>query len=170
MSSHIDFENDLLSFVWHVLAWGSGTAHRNNSMRINGCRANVELLRQAYDAARAGDPRAAYRSLIGPGRAAIPQFGPAFFSKFLYFRCGEESPRCLILDARVARSLFGFGWNMAPTYPTTSVSYNWHTLTYVSYCDLLHTWALEAGRAVTPDLLERALFDSGRASNAAARD
>jgi hypothetical protein len=161
MGENIGSDNDVLLFVWHVLAWGSGGSRRNNRQRIAGCGAHVKLLRQAYDAARASDPRAAYGSLIRRGGAVIPQFGPAFFTKFLYFACGSASPRCLILDARVARSMYRLGWNMAPTYPTKNFSYNWYTDTYVSYCDLLHVWAERGGPGITPDMLERALFDSG---------
>lgn len=156
-------DGDLLRFVWHVLAWGSGKARRNNLKRIESCRANTRLLRQAFDAAQAGDPRKAYSSLIRPGRAAIPYLGPAFFSKLLYFASEGVQQRCLILDARVARSLFNLGWSIAPTYPTRNFTYNWYTDTYVSYCELLARWADVAGTAGTADMFERALFDAGRA-------
>lgn len=160
MGRDVDADADLLSFVWHVLAWGSGPSRRHNRQRIDHCRSHVPLLRHAFDAARDGDPREAYGSLIRPGRARIPQFGPAFFSKFLYFASEGVAPRCLILDARVARSLYQVGWSIAPTYPK-QFSYNWHTDTYVNYCELLRRWAAEASEEVSPDMLERALFEGG---------
>jgi hypothetical protein len=160
-----DSDDDMLNFVWHVLAWGSGDSRRNNRKRVNSCKVDVasgedSLLRRAFASARDGNPRAAYSSLIRPGGAVIEQFGPAFFSKFLYFASEGSSPRCLILDARVARSLYGRGWSMAPTYPDEKFTYNWYTDTYVGYCDLLARWTQKAGHGITPDMFERALFDA----------
>ena len=136
MAETVRSDSDLLRFVWHVLAWGSGDARRNNLKRIESCQASTPLLRQAFEAAQAGDPRKAYGALIRPGRAAVPHLGPAFFSKLLYFASEGAQQRCLILDARVAQSLFNVGWSMAPTYPTKTFSYNWYTDTYV---ELLRT-------------------------------
>jgi len=163
LGSAVETVDDLLSFLWHVLAWGSGTSRRSNRRRIENCRTDAALLRRAFDAVRAGDPEEAYGTLIRRGGAMIPQFGPAFFTKFLYFASEGAALRCLILDARVARGLYKAGWNMAPTYPTKTFSYNWHTATYVSYCELLERWAGQSGAEVTPDMFERALFEAGRA-------
>lgn len=160
MADRVGDDNEsLLTFLWHVLAWGSGRSRRNNDLRIVSARTNGPLLREAFDAARAGDPRAAYGTLIRSGGAVIPQLGPAFFSKFLYFASERTHPRCLILDARVAQSLLGLGWSMAPTYPGPTFSYNWYTDTYVSYCGLLGSWAAEVGDDVGPDMFERAMFE-----------
>lgn len=154
-----DDEDSLLTFLWYGLAWGSGTSRRNNDRRILSSRTQSPLLREAFSAARAGDPRAAYSTLIRKGGAVIPYLGPAFFSKFLYFASEGAHPRSLILDARVARSLYELGWSIAPTYPRRTFSYNWFTDTYVSYCDLLGTWATEVGGDAGPDMFERALFE-----------
>jgi len=162
MGVGVGSDGDLLEFVWHVLAWGSGDSRRNNRKRVESCRANVGLIRDTLEAARAGKPRAAYGSLIRPGGAMILQFGPAFFSKFLYFASEGVTPRCLILDARVSSSMYRLGWSLG-RYPKKSFSYNWYTDTYVSYCALLQGWAEQAGHGVSPDMFERALFESGRA-------
>jgi hypothetical protein len=159
MADHVSDDDSLLAFLWHVLAWGSGTSRRNNDLRIDSCKQHVPSLRGAFDAARSSDPRTAYRTLIRRGGAQIPHFGPAFFSKFLYFASENSAPRCLILDARVARSLWFLGWTMAPTYRGRSFSYNWYTDTYVSYCTLLESWAAASGDEITADMFERALFD-----------
>lgn len=158
MADHVSDDDSLLAFLWHVLAWGSGTSRRNNDLRIESCKRHVPLLIGAFDAARSSDPRTAYGTLVRRGGAQIPQFGPAFFSKFLYFASENSAPRCLILDARVARSLWLLGWNMAPTYRGRSFSYNWYTDTYVSYCNLLESWAAASGQEITADMFERALF------------
>lgn len=167
-------DESLLSFLWHVLAWGTGTSARNNRRRIGSCREHVETLRHAFAAARHGEPREAYESLIRRGGAVVPWFGPAFFTKFLYFASESAEPRSLILDARVACSLYRLGWNMAPTYPTPTFSYNWYTDTYASYCELLRDWSNQAnGKAeahhLTPDMFERALFDGVAESDGSTR-
>jgi len=122
MADHVRDDRSLLDFLWHVIAWGSGTSRRNNDRRIDSCKRHTALLRVAFDAARGSDPKTAYGVLVRPGGAEIPHFGPAFFSKFLYFASAHSTPRCLILDARVARSLWLLGWSMAPTYPGRSFS------------------------------------------------
>jgi hypothetical protein len=159
MARDVSDDASLLAFLWHVLAWGSGTSRRNNVRRIDSCEQHIPLLRSAFDAARGSDPRTAYGTLIRRGGAQIPHFGPAFFSKFLYFASEDSTPRCLILDARVARSLWSLGWSMAPTYRGRSFSYNWYTDTYVSYCTLLESWAATNEYDITADMFERALFD-----------
>lgn len=159
LADQVSDDQSLLAFLWHVLAWGSGKSRRNNDRRIASCRQHIPLLKVAFDAARSSDPRTAYRTLIRRGGAEIPHFGPAFFSKFLYFGSEDSNSRCLILDARVARSLWSLGWSMAPTYPSRSFSYNWYTDTYGSYCTLLESWAAASEHDITADMFERALFD-----------
>lgn len=122
----------------------------------------VELLRAATIAARQGDTATAYGTLIRRGGGAIPDLGPAFFTKFLYLvGGGRPGHACLILDARVATSLHAAGWSTIP-----AGSYNWYTQTYVAYCRLLAGWAHAAsaatGQPMAPDEFERALF-AGRA-------
>lgn len=167
MAESVQDHETLLEFVWHILAWGSGKSRRNNAERIQSCRLGAPLLWDSFTAARAGDPREAYSSLIRPGRAVVPRFGPAFFSKFLYFASEGTEPRCLVLDALVARGLYTSGWSLAPTYPTKSFSYNWYTDTYVAYCELLARWAQDLG--TEPDMLERALFEHGKGIRRAPR-
>lgn len=163
-------EDDVLSFAWHVLAWGTGSGQRGNRQRIASFadpadrERNVALLRQSLTCAADGDPRSAYSTLIRPGKAAIPYLGPAFFTKVLYFASeGASGTRCLILDARVARSLHNAGWATLP-HRRKNFTANWHTDTYVAYCELMQRWAEEAsselGVEVSPDEIELALFAS----------
>lgn len=164
------------NFLWHVLIWGSGLSTRNNRKRIasfvdeDDRNGRVALLATAAAAARASGPdsaRQAYAKLIRKGGGEIPGFGPAFFTKFLYF-VGQGSPshHSLILDARVASSLFEAGWTTLPRQRSRggwSYCSNWYTDTYASYCDLLARWSKEAttelGSPVAPDEIERALFE-----------
>lgn len=165
-----DADDDaLLTFLWHVLAWGTGSGQRGNRQRVAAFadpedrQRNVALLRAALHAAAEGDPGTAYSTLIRPGRAAIRGLGPAFFTKALYFASeGTAGTRCLILDARVAGNLYAAGWTSLP-HRGTKFTYNWFTFTYVAYCELLQHWAGEAtkevGVRVWPDEIERALFE-----------
>jgi hypothetical protein len=182
MAGGLDADSDdpeWLAFLWHVLAWGSGWSRRNNRDRIHAFvdpesrKERVSLLRDAAKYARSGDPRGAYSVLIRRGGGKIPALGPAFFTKFLYFvsenvsadEGSSDGRRCLIFDARVARSLHAAGWTTL--HRGQNFSANWYTDTYVSYCDLLHRWATERtedwGTVVAPDELERAIF-AGRAA------
>jgi hypothetical protein len=154
-----------------VLAWGSGTSRRNNSDRIaafakrDDRRENIELLRKAAQHARDASAREAYRCLIRQGRGQIDRLGPAFFAKFLYFvGQGAIGYPCLIIDARVAESLYEAGWKLPRGLidGRGDYSFNWHTDTYVSYCALLKRWADEQSerryQVIATDQIERSLF------------
>lgn len=171
-----DDADKYLNLLWHVLIWGSGSSARNNRKRIASFvdtehgDERVALLVAATAAARAGgsdSARQAYGGLIRKGGGVIPGFGPAFFTKFLYFvGQGAAGHHSLILDARVASSLFDAGWATLPRRRSRggwSYSSNWYTDTYASYCDLLARWAEEAttelGVPIAPDEIERALFE-----------
>lgn len=160
---------ELLNFLWHVLAWGSGESTRQNRRRISGFvdsrerDRNIGLLRDAAAAVQTGGndaARSAYSSLIRSGGGKIPGLGPAFFTKYLYFLGrGEPTNPCVILDARVAASLFSAGWADLPHRATKrglNFSSNWYTDTYVSYCETVARWASESN--ARPDEIERALF------------
>lgn len=166
-------DEDYLNFLWHVLIWGSGTSARNNRTRIAAfvdptLRGNrVQLLREATTVAREGSVvsvRNAYGKLIRSGGGEIPGFGPAFFTKFLYFAGqGDPAHPCLILDARVASRLYDAGWTSLPRGKSRGAwtySANWYTDTYASYCELLARWGASA--AASPDEIERALFEGPR--------
>jgi hypothetical protein len=129
---------------------------------------NVALLRTALQSARAGAVADAYSCLIRRGGGAIPGLGPAFFTKLLYFAgAGDPSHPCLILDARVAASLYSAGWTTLPRRRRGGWDYsaNWHTTIYVEYCELLKRWAMEENDSgvgtVAADEIEVTLFLSG---------
>lgn len=162
-------DDEVLTFLWNVLAWGAGRSQRGNIRRIRSltegpqATANVDLLRTSLQAAAKGEPAEAYSNLVRRGGGKIPGLGPAFFTKALYFASeqmtGELRP--LILDARVAKNLAGLGWESLPA-GRGNYSYNWSTATYVSYCELLKSWAKAASdktkQSVRPDELELVLF------------
>ena len=166
-------KDQVLTFLWHVLAWGTDQSQRGNLKRIQAFmgeadrRQHTHLLAEALALAREGDAPSAYRALIRRGGGRVSGLGPAFFTKLLYF-ASEDCPgtRCLILDARVAGALAQAGWESLPRSPRNGYSYNWYTDTYASYCALLQRWANEESDAhsgrVWPDEIERSLFEGNR--------
>ena len=156
----VDSDEELLRFLWRVLAWGSGMRLRVNRKRMRAVADNrstaVAALRQALQAARE-DPAQAYETLCPEGRNAIAYLGPAFSTKVLYFAgSGDLGHPCAILDSRVAATL-------RDTCKWDSLRENeWPTSTYVRYCALLDRWANEEsirlGRRIGIDEIERWLF------------
>lgn len=171
LGRHVATDQDALTFLVHVLAWGSGVSTRNNRRRLEAFSAgaartsNLSLLRGAVEHAQSGSPdaaREAYALLIRRGGGAIHGLGPAFFTKLLYFAGrGEGAVPCLILDARVASNLYKAGWESLPFSQRRggkNFSFNWYADTYASYCELLAAWAAAAESRTHSDEIERALF------------
>ncbi|MFJ9590491.1 8-oxoguanine DNA glycosylase OGG fold protein [Streptomyces acidicola] len=155
-----DSDEELLRFLWRVLAWGSGMKLRLNRKRMRAVADNpssaVQALRQALKAARE-DPAQAYEALRPRDHNAIAYLGPAFSTKVLYFAGnGAVDHPCAILDSQVAATLRdACKWD--------SLGENeWPTSTYVRYCALLDRWAREEsrwlGRYIGIDEIERWLF------------
>jgi hypothetical protein len=159
-SLNLDSEEELLRFLWRILAWGSGMKLRHNRKRIravaDGLPSATAALRQALQAARE-DPGQAYEALRPGGRNAIAHLGPAFSAKVLYFVGGGALDHpCAILDSRVADTL-------RSTCQWDSLgSGEWPASTYARYCALLQRWAQEEsrhlGRRIGADEIERCLF------------
>ncbi|MEV7071617.1 hypothetical protein [Streptomyces sp. NPDC093990] len=153
-------EEELLRFLWRVLAWGSGMKLRLNRKRIQAVADSpssaVAALRHALHAARE-DPAQAYEALRPGGRNVIAYLGPAFSTKVLYFAgSGALDHPCVILDYRVAATL-------RDTCKWDSLGkHGWPTDTYARYCALLDRWAREEsrrlGRRIGVDEIERWLF------------
>jgi hypothetical protein len=89
-------------------------------------------------------------------RTAIPELGPAFFTKYLYFAGGgAASHPCCILDENVALALHqACGWQSLPTK-------NWLATAYERYAALLARWVIEH-RLARVDVIERWLFEEGK--------
>ncbi|MFF4209679.1 hypothetical protein ACFYZE_10080 [Streptomyces sp. NPDC001796] len=153
-------EEELLRFLWRVLAWGSGKRLRLNRERIRAVADNrpsaMAALRRGLRAARE-DPEQAYEALRPKGGNAIAYLGPAFLTKVLYFAGGGALDHpCAILDSQVAATLRN-------TCKWDSLGEEgWPTTTYVRYCALLNRWAHEEswrlGRRIGIDEIERWLF------------
>lgn len=153
--------DNAVQLLYATLAWGLGGKARLLPTRLEQFAKNdaaPELLAGAWESVRAGrDPQECYELLLTPrGRARVSYFGAAFATKYLYFAHGtDHAPRNLILDQVVATRLSPYAW---PDAPTSS----WWSSTYRRYCDLMGSWARQAGdlqaREVRPDQVEMALF------------
>jgi 8-oxoguanine DNA glycosylase-like protein len=157
-----DSGEGILRLTWHAFAWGSGTKRRMMTSRLDSAAEAPEdvaltLLRASRRALTS--PRSAYE-LLRPNRStAIRYFGPAFFTKVLYFAgCGRPDHCALILDDRVAAALYRAGWESLRSGP-------WPATTYERYCELLVRWAeeVDVGRPVAADEVERWLFRQEKA-------
>jgi hypothetical protein len=159
---------DLLaaSFVWGWGTAGYGPRRLRDIRAAAGDRLEPSL-QNALDAAAkdpaAPDPIAGYACLYGgydyqdraaPGQlpwSRLHGFGPAFFTKLLYF----STPGALILDNRLANAVRKL--SQLPSLVTgDGRSLTWTPYRYSVY---LH-WMTQTARTVgvTPDLLELALF------------
>lgn len=122
----------------------------------------------------------AYRYLAGAG--GIPGFGPAFFTKFLYFtdRDGGRRGCSLILDARLARQMRGF-WRCRANEPYAadgpSPDWLWHGPVwterryriYLAFMGRAAAELSESSERWTPDLVELLLFRRGLGSGVKCR-
>ncbi|WP_435058298.1 hypothetical protein [Streptomyces sp. bgisy060] len=144
-----------------ALVWGTGTMAREVARRARIFHENdPDWLDERICAAQAeldrGDPVAAYR-VLNDRDARVKHFGPAFFSKLLYFATadqpvGERWP--LIIDSNVALALNELS---AQEWEADERS---DSKKYSSYLELAHSWAERWGTA--PDVVERKLFERGR--------
>jgi hypothetical protein len=159
---------DLLvaSFVWGWGAAGYGP-RRLRDIRVGAGDHLEPSLQRALDAVNAdpasANPIAGYACLYGGddyrGRAAPGQqpwsrlrgFGPAFFTKLLYF----STPGALILDNRLANAVYDMS-RLPHLINANRQSLAWTPYRYSVY---LH-WMMQTAGAVgvQPDLLELTLF------------
>ncbi|MGR3937092.1 8-oxoguanine DNA glycosylase OGG fold protein [Streptomyces sp. BRA346] len=144
-----------------ALVWGTGTNAREVARRArifheNGLEWLDERICGAKDEIDRGDPVAAYL-VLNDRDFRVKHFGPAFFSKLLYFLTadrpvGERWP--LILDSNVALALD----ELSPH--RWEADERWDSKKYAIYLELAHSWAERWG--TEPDVVERRLFDRGK--------
>jgi hypothetical protein len=105
---------ELLNFYVGICAWGTGTKAQRVARVIKPLNQPglLEALGRSFKASRNSNPIEAFRRLNTDGEDRVKGFGPAFFTKWLYFAAydvlkdsGQEVP--LILDDKVSKAL---GW------------------------------------------------------------
>lgn len=149
--------DSMLNLYVAVCAWGTGTKAQRVARVVKPLHEDGALaaLQRSFHAARSLDPVEAYRRLNLTDQDRLKGFGPAFFTKWLYFAAYDEPERRergapLILDARVANAL---GW--------PPVSGRWPSSAYAEYLDtaaeINARWCPSSSRHV----VEYALFKIG---------
>lgn len=158
---HDDSGTGAVRLLWHALAWGTGTKHRNNKRRIRSVLDDDEAPTVLYEAARASrtDPSAAFSILRQRRKNYFTWLGPNFFTKFLYFAGGGDPAHpSLIVDQFVRASLYR-ETGIDPRFRYIS---QYPVSRYVETLDQLAAWAgaaqAEVGRPVAPDEVERWAF------------
>lgn len=148
----------ILDLYVKVAGWGSGSSARSvaRCARVLRQPGALTTLRHARTASREQGPVEAYMRLNTRSDLRIKHFGPAFFTKWLYFTGYDapdrEGPMPLILDARVALAL---GWTRKR---------GWRSPTYGLYLETVEVIrsSTEWGRGAAPHAIEYALFAAGR--------
>lgn len=153
-------DRDWIRLLAYSNAWGYGPAGygvtRHN--RIASAPGTADRLQTAVTILDDAGPVPAYYYLNNRSSGHIRGFGPAFFTKFLYFAdCAHPlQPRgALILDAVLAAQVKSLAGPVA--FPRRA---GWLTRDYSFYLALMGRMALE--RNLKPDQLEAALFATGR--------
>lgn len=157
MAREVSGPESVLNFYVAVCAWGTGTKAQRvarvvKPLHVPGA---LEALRRSFHAAQSVDPVQAYRRLNLADMDRIKGFGPAFFTKWLYFAAYDNPDRAepsvpLILDARVANAL---GWPPS--------NRRWPSSAYAQYlltaAEVNAAWSPGSSRHV----IEYALFKVG---------
>lgn len=157
MAAEASSIESVLSLYVSVCAWGTGTKAQRVARVVKPLHEDgaLDALQRSLQAARSVDPVEAYRRLNLRDEDRIKGFGPAFFTKWLYFAAYDDPERHerrppLILDARVAKAL---GW--------PPVSGRWPSSAYAEYLET----ATEINAAWSPSssrhVVEYALFKIG---------
>ena len=159
---------DLLvaSFTWGWGPAGYGPRRLRDIRAAAGDRLEPSLhgvLEAVHKDPASPDPIAGYACLYGgydyqdraaPGQEPwfrLHKFGPAFFTKFLYF----STPGALILDNRLANAVHGLS-QLPDLVTENGLSLAWTPYRYLVYLHWMTQTAREVG--VSPELLELTLF------------
>lgn len=161
--------DEVLSFVFHVLFWGSGDSRRHNKKRIAAVLATEGLSRlRRWLELPSDDLEGQFRTFQNRGNL-IGHLGPAFFSKLMYFAGGgTPEHRALIIDNRVLRTL-----SKTQAGQHLPVTHDYGLSTYLAACCVLEELAVSARNSadpqlagVTADLVEFWAFGLGGAVSA----
>lgn len=114
MAEETSSSEDILNLYVSICAWGTGTQAQRVARVVKPLHEEgaLDSLQRSFTAARSLDPIEAYRRLNMTGEDRVKGFGPAFFTKWLYFAAYNDPTRTqqlrpLILDERVSNAL---GW------------------------------------------------------------
>lgn len=137
-------------YVW-IAGWGTGTGARavGRSAQVLKSPEVSELLWRSFSNVHERGAIEAYRRLYTWGEDRIKYFGPAFFTKWLYFAAYDSwsgtSPAPLILDSVVAAAL-------------DCGSTGWSSTEYGQYLDTVEQIRQACAPDETSHVIEYALF------------
>lgn len=131
MAEQVSSNDDILNLYVSVCAWGTGTQAQRVVRVVKPLHEDgaLDSLQRSFHTARSLNPIEAYRRLKVTGEDRIKGFGPAFFTKWLYFAAYDDPTRTqqlrpLILDKRVTNAL---GW--------ATTNDRWLSSDYAQYLD-----------------------------------
>lgn len=140
-----------------AIIWGTGDRGRNAGFRLDGLHQDTGAPRKlttALEIVRSSGAKSAFDALFKGGTCKVPEIGPAFFTKFMYFAGFNAKPylwQPLIMDERVVRAL--------NRHTTEKWFYDITSGQYSTYLDLVKDWAYEL--QASEDVIERRLFQLG---------
>lgn len=149
-------EPELVRFVVNVNAWGYGTSgyaeYRTRTVLGDPDSPRREQFvasaLQGLAILREHGPVAAYYWFNNGNQGHVPSWGPAFFTKFLYFADPRNQPDkpggALILDQRIDQRVHEFVAGDTPLWPRHRRG-TWRTPHYASYLALLQRFAEHTG-------------------------
>ena len=149
------------SYIWGQGSNGYGRARIERIIRTTPPQQLFAIIASARACLADCGPISAYASLRGTGSACtVPRWGPAFFTKLLYFAdTSSAAGSALVLDnltARVVANVSG----LPHLVDRRGRSGRWTAYRYGVY--LAWMTRVSAKLDVSPDLLEYALFTEGR--------
>lgn len=157
MTKDVSSAESILDLYVAVCAWGTGTKAQRVARVVKPLHEDgaLDALQRSFHKARSLDPVEAYQHLNVTSEDRIKGFGPAFFTKWLYFAAYDDPERQdlrrpLIFDDRVVK---GLGW--------ATISSRQPSSAYAKYLDtaaeINARWCPSSSRHV----VEYALFKLG---------
>jgi hypothetical protein len=144
------------TYIWGQGRIGYGRARFDRITCATPQDSIVTVVQEAIARQSACGPLSAYDYLRGTGgRCTIPYWGPAFFTKLLYFANSSQPRRALILDQVLAREVAGLS-SIPNLVNSRGEARRWTKYRYGVYLAWMTQTAAEFG--VPADLLEYALF------------
>ena len=141
-------DEEVISFVFHVLFWGSGDSRRHNKKRIAAVLAPEGRRRlRCWLELPVDDLEGQFKTFRNCGNL-ISHLGPAFFSKLMYFAAGgAPEHKALIIDNRVLRTL-----SKTAVGQHLPVIHDYGVDTYLAACGVLEELAVSARNSADPRL------------------
>jgi hypothetical protein len=149
------------SYIWGQGSNGYGRVRIERIIRTTPCEQLSAIIASARARLAECGPLSAYAYLRGGGSACtVPRWGPAFFTKLLYFAETPSTPgSALILDNLTAHVVAGIG-GLPHLVDERGRSGRWTEYRYGVY--LAWMTLVSDTLQVAPDFLEYALFTEGR--------